>query len=323
MKKKFFITTLGLLLGFLLIYAYKNSSPNKKESIVLAGQTWAGSIVIEEIMKQSVENHLKIPVEIKQVSSGALWPALEKGSAHVLADLWMPNQKQRFDKYVNKRKTVSASISYDHAPQGFYLPTAIAKEFSIKSIQDIKGKEYLFDSDGDGKGEIWIGPFSWTASEINTSKIKQYGLDLEAITIEQPFFLTTLKKAMKLKKPILFYYWEPEWPTAKYDLTRIEEPPCKEGHWLYVPDHPEKNRVDCAYPDATVYVGVSNKLKEIYPQAFNFFMNFSIPIEDVSSLIIQLEDLPGNPPKTPQEVARAWIENNPQHIQKWLSKAKA
>lgn len=148
---------------------------------------------------------------------------------------------------------------------------------------------------GNGVGEMWVGPYNWDATEINRIKIRDYGLDFEPMQFEQWLFLAVLKGAMENKKPLVFYYWAPEWPFAVYDLV-----------------------IQCAYPPAEVYVGVSASLAERLPAAFCFFMRWSIPIDVVSEWIADIEDVPGNPKKPPRSVAAAWVESHPAALRRWL-----
>ncbi|WP_372370217.1 glycine betaine ABC transporter substrate-binding protein [Candidatus Uabimicrobium sp. HlEnr_7] len=316
-----------LTIIFLVTFAvlHKQDSTNTKnveyiteEKVIIGGMQWSGSIAIEQIMKYVLEKKLHIPVEIKPLNASILFPALDNGTADIYPDLWMPNQQEGFDKYVSERKTVKVKLSYDNAPQGFYMSAKIAKKHGIKSIFDLRGKEGIFDSDGDKKGEIWVGPFSWGASEINISKIEEYNLQLQPLKIEQWLFLAMFKEAMRKDKPIVFYYWEPEWPMAKFDLVRLEEPKYEKSKWVHVKGEPDNTNISCAYPPATVYVGISKKLKERIPKAYQFFSNWSIPIEEVSFLIAELEDVPGNPAQKPQDVARRWVESHPEILEKWL-----
>ena len=47
-------------------------------------------------------------------------------------------------------------------------------------------------------------------------------------------------------------------------------------------------------------------------------MNWYIPKEEVSGLIADLEDVPGNPKKDGAEVAKAWVESHPRIVNDWL-----
>jgi len=82
---------------------------------------------------------------------------------------------------------------------------------------------------------------------------------------------------------------------------------------------PEKTRITCAHPPAYTYIGVSVKLEKRLPRAWKFFMNWYLPIEEVSKFIADLEDIPGNPKKPAPEVAKRWVESHPEILKNWLT----
>ncbi|UCG13354.1 MAG: hypothetical protein JSU72_02385 [Deltaproteobacteria bacterium] len=309
------VTLLAFLVSIMLAPAPTMSA---RRDVIIGSFSWSGSNAIEQVMKYVLEKKLNVPVEIFSISTFDCWIALDNGSVDVCPDIWMPNQEPGFETYVRKRKTVAVKLSYDKAPQGFYMSAEIARAQGIKSIFDLKGNEKIFDTNGDGRGEIWVGPYGWDASEVNHSKIREYGLDLEPVKIDQRPFLAILKKAMRKGAPMVFYYWEPEWPVTKYDLVRLDEPPYDESRWIRVKGDIESSHISCSYPDASIYVGVSKKLDKRLPKAYKFFMNWYIPMDEVSFLIAEIENVPGNPKKDAGEVAKAWVESHPRIVKDWL-----
>lgn len=290
----------------------------KNKKVIIAGQDWSGSTVIEHVMKATLEKYLDVEVEIVPQKDTNIWPLLLTGEVHVHPDLWLPNEKDYFDQYIKKEKRIFAKLSYKGAPQGFFIPSFVAKKYQIKSIEDLKGKEHIFDLNADGVGDIWVGAHYWNTSIINRSKMKEYGLQLSSYESGQVEFLQRLKKAMNEETPILFYYWGPEWPLTTYDLYQIQEPEYDPKKWSFDTQRPEEIKISCAYPKGEVYVGVSYHLKKASPKAFQFFQNWSIPLKEVGKLIEEYEDVPGNPKKSALQVASDWIERHPKVIEKWL-----
>ena len=86
---------------------------------------------------------------------------------------------------------------------------------------------------------------------------------------------------------------------AKYDLTRLVEPPYDKSKWIRVKGNPDKTRISSAWPETKVYVGVSKQLKKRLPKAYKFFMNWYIPVDQVSLLSAQIEYVPGSSRRDP------------------------
>lgn len=308
-----------LLLGALLL-AVPSAAAEPRKNVVIGKLNWSGAIIISHVMKYVLEEKLSVPTVLREATVPVLWQAMEEGTMDVYPDLWMPNQQEAFDKYVTERGTVAARLSYEDAPQGIYMRADFAEEHGIRSVFDLRGKETLFDMNGNGVGEMWVGPYNWDAAEINRIKIRDYGLAFEPMQFEQWLFLSVLKGAMDNRKPLVFYYWEPEWPFAVYDLARLEEPAYDPDKWRRVRGEMEKSRIRCAYPPAEIYVGVSTALAQRLPGAFAFFMNWSIPIDVVSGWVADIEDVPGNPKKSPRSVAETWVESHPETLRRWLGR---
>lgn len=289
-----------------------------RDTVVICQLNWSSSIAVSHVMKAVLETRLNIPADIRPLSQPVAWSALDEGTADILSEIWMPNQAEAFHRYVQRDGTVLARKSYEEAPQGLYLSASVANEHDIHSVFDLKGKESLFDVDGDGIGEMWVGPYNWAASRINRSKIREYGIRFTPLAYEQWVFVALLKEAMVQHKPLVFYYWEPDWPTAIYDLVRLTEPPHSRAQWGIDPDEPDGPRYRCAYPPATVYIGISPRLEDRLPKAFAFFLRWRIPMREVSRLVAEIEEVPGNPSKDPARVARDWIDAHPDQVNNWL-----
>ncbi len=290
----------------------------KRNNVIIAGLNWSGAIAIANVMKYVLNEKLGIPAEIEPLIPPVAWSAMDRGTADIYPDIWIPNQKNPVKKYVEIRKTVTLVKSYVNATQGIYMLSKVAGMSGIKSVFDLKGKEKMFDMNGNGTGEMWIGPYNWETSYINKSKIREYGLEFESVEFEQWIFLAVLKEALRKEKPLVFYYWEPDWPIAVYDLLRLEEPAFDPEKWVMPGRDNKEIHIRCAYPPATVYVGVSRQLKRRLPRAYKFFMNWHIPIDEVSRMVAEIEQVPGNPRKDPVWVVKEWVKKHPGILQDWL-----
>ena len=319
-RKLNLIKWIGIALSLFVVLGLMvpNPATAAKKNIIIGGLSWSGSTAIEHIIKYVLEEKLNIPAKIIQLAPPVLCAGMDKGSVDVYPDMWMPSRQEQYDKYVVERKIMKVVKSYDNCIYGIYMSRKIAEEHGIKTIFDLKGKEKMFDTNGNGIGEFWVGPVVWPVSERNTSRITEYGLNLEPVRVEHWLFLAMLKEAMRKNKPLVFYYWTPEWPFAVYDLIQLEEPPYDPKKWIYVKGDPEKTHISCAAPPAYTYIGVSVKLEKRLPKAWKFLMNWYMPIEEVSKFIADLEDIPGNPKTPAPELAKRWVESHPEILKNWL-----
>lgn len=294
------------------------SSWASRNDVIISEQSWTGSTVICQVMKYVLENKLSIPAKITQLSGAVTWVGMDKGDVDVFSEIWETGEFEGIKKYSEEKKSCEVILSYPKAPQGWYIPRVVAEEHGIKSIEDLRGKEKIFDMDNDGKGDLWVGPSSWGVAEANAIRIRDYGLDFTKVDVEQWAWLATLKSAVLKKQPVIFYYWEPEWLFTEYDLVKIQEPAYDKTHYNHVAGKPEESKITCEIPPTDVYVGISKKMEARLPKAYQFFKNWSIPIGEVNELIALVTDLPDKPKLSSEEAAKKWVEENPEIVGTWL-----
>jgi glycine betaine/proline transport system substrate-binding protein len=295
---------------------------NAEENVVIAQQTWDGSIATAHVYKYVLENKLNISAKVKSIGQPPTWVAMDKGdgSIDVKTEIWWPNEDAFYKKYVEKAKTVETSLLYGNAPQGWVVPTWVAKKYNIKTYKDLIPHAKVFDINGDGKGDLWCGGGGWASTQITKIQMRDLGLEehFSPLVLEVWVFLAQLKEAMRRDKEIAFYYWAPEWIWAKYDLTWVELPDWEESKWKFVPKKPEESKITCGWRSAKVYTGYGAHLKKKNNKAYKFFKNVYMPMEEQSAMIAELADVPGNPPKQPAEVAKWWVDKNPKIVGDWL-----
>jgi glycine betaine/proline transport system substrate-binding protein len=148
-------------------------------------------------------------------------------------------------------------------------------------------------------------------------------------------FLAQLDAAITKKQPILFYYWEPEWIFAVFDLRKLEEPPFngyttddykgtpnynKAGcYTFYQPnvasDWLEKSSITCDQPPTHVYIGHSKELANRAPDISKFLKQVTLDGDTVNQWILAID----REKKPPEDVARAWVEANKAKVEgEWL-----
>jgi glycine betaine/proline transport system substrate-binding protein len=311
------IACLAIMLGASLVLLVAPVYAKPKD-VIIAEFNWSGSRIISQIMKHVLEDRLNVPATVKRLTPADIWTAMIWGKVDVYSDLWWPNQYEGFRKYVREEKVVEMTLSYENALQGFVIPTWVSKKHGITHIEDLKGHTKLFDFNWDGMGDLWVGESGWMATQINKIKIRSYRLHYQPFVVDNSIFLTFLKETMRARRPIIFYYWTPSWVFAHYDLTWIEEPTYDPQKWQWGRRYHARGSITCGYQPAKVYVAYTKRLRDLIPKAYQFFKNWHIALDEVSALIAEIEDVPGNPKKDPAEVARKWVADHPGSVNGWL-----
>ncbi len=291
--------------------------------VAISDLNWTGAKAIGHVIKAIINGPLGSEAEIVEgLSDQAIIAAgMDKGdgSADVWTDMWMPNQQGPWDKFVVEAKTVDHNQPY-LGTQQMYVPSYMADK--IKSFEDLKDPEVaaMFDTDGNGKGEYWAGDASWKSTKIWQVKMKDYGLSelWEPNIISDATFKAQLKTNYGNQKPILFYYWTPEWIHAAYDITPLSEPAHTEGCMdlqLDGEDWLEVSKAGCKTPDAEVFISFSKSLEQRNPAAAKLLKNMKLDPAVVNGWILEI----GRDEKDPQDVAEKWVEENMDTVNKWIN----
>ncbi|MDE0114781.1 MAG: glycine/betaine ABC transporter substrate-binding protein [Albidovulum sp.] len=292
------------------------------EKVAISDLNWTGAKAIAHVIKAIVEGPLGSEAEIIDgLSDQSIVAAgMDKGdgSADVYTDMWMPNQQALWDKYVVEAQSVDHNSPY-LGTQALFVPNYIAGQ--VSSFDDLAKPEIaaMFDKDGNGKGEYWAGDAAWKSTKMWQVKFKSYGLsDLwEPEIISDATFKAQLKSSYGNQKPIIFYYWTPEWIHAAYDITAIDEPEQAEGCMdlkLDQEDWLEASTFACKHSDAQVYVSFSKSLYERNPAAAKFLKQIQLDSDTINEWILKI----GRDELDPQDVAEEWVEKNMDVVNGWI-----
>ena len=286
-----------------LLLAVPAGAQDVNGTIRVAKLDWEGARAIQNILATVLEDELDFQVEWIDHVPGTLLPAMDRGEVDVFPDLWMPDQAEGWALYIaaGSRQSVRVNASPYIGSQGLYVPGYLQEEHGIHRVEDLLSPEKarLFDSDGDGKGEIWPGPPGWSAREVQSQKIKSAGL--EDLFTYQDFseteFQRHVREAYKARRPVVFYYWTPDALHARHELRQLTDSAAEEA------------------AESKVYVGYRHVLTEEHPSAAHFLRRVAFTPQMINGWTLLLVEFG----LSPQEMARTWIEENREVVDAWLA----
>src|SRR5262245_22940653 len=179
-----------------------------KTKVVIGELDWPGSTAIEQVLNQVMTKYLDADVTTISAAQEALYEALDKGdgSVDIVADMWTDHLPVQMKNYVvpGSRETIILNKEPYLGTEGIFVPEYVTKEYGVKALADLAKPEVakLFDSDGNGKGELWAGAVGWESTNHTQVRGKSYGFDktMEFTTVEQSVILAQLKDAYERKK---------------------------------------------------------------------------------------------------------------------------
>jgi len=173
------------------------------------------------------------------------------------------NQQTFTDKYVEGAGTVTLSSNSYEGKQSFCVSKTFSETNGVTSIFDLARPEIakLMDSDGNGKGEIWIGAPGWASANVNEVKVRDYGL--------MPFMDPI--RADQAVHAIWF----------QHDIVRLEEPAFDPEKYVALqpsddPDWFNKSKVQTEDAIKNVQIAFSNSLADRSPAIADLLANIAL-----------------------------------------------
>jgi len=294
------------------------------ETVKIGAPSWTGAQAIAHLIQEIVVSRVGGEAELVPGNNAAIFQAMDAGNGDIdiHPDVWLPNQKSFTDKYVDGTGNVSLSENAYEGKQSFCVSKAFAEANNVSSIFDLARPEIakLMDSDGNGKGEIWIGAPGWASANVNEVKVRDYGLMpfMEPIRADQSVMTATVGDTIEKGQGYAFYCYSPHAIWFQHDIVRLSEPefdpekyvalqPDQDPNWF------ENSKVMTEDALKQVQIAYANTLADRSPAIADLVQAIALTGEDVSQFAFEIEG-----GKDPAEVAKAWVAANSDRVDGWL-----
>ncbi|GAA0415476.1 glycine betaine ABC transporter substrate-binding protein [Cocleimonas flava] len=296
-----------------------------QEVVKVAEPNWASGRAMAGLIKVVIEDKLGGKVELVPGTNAVIFKAMDrgKGEIDVHPDVWLPNQANFTDEYVDQNKTVVLSENGYEGFSAFCAPREFATKNKIKTVFDLATPEIakLMDRDGDGMGDIWIGAPGWASTKINAVKVRDYGITnfYKPSEVEEEVATASIANALKKGEGYVFYCYAPHYNWFVFDMVRLEEPaydpekydmkqPAEDPKWF------ENSKVETGDKPKDIHVAYSKTLESRTPSIARFLKKIKVDTDLVNRFTneIVVKKRPS------EEVAREWIAANSDRVDGWL-----
>lgn len=295
------------------------------EKVNIGVPSWTGAQAIAHLLQAVVTERIGGEAELVPGNNATIFQAMDqgKGDIDVHPDVWLPNQESFTKKYVDEAGTVELSKNPYEGNQGFCVPKKFGEENKITDIADLGRPDVAakMDSDGNGKGEMWIGAPGWASANVNEVKVRDYNLMefIEPIRAEESVKTARIKDAVAKDEGYAFYCYKPHAVWYMYDVYMLTEPKFDPEKYIMVqpsdsPDWLKESKVATKDALKEVQIAWSKSLSERSPAIAEFFGRFELTADDVSSFAYEIS----GKGREAGEVAKEWIEKNPERVDAWL-----
>lgn len=299
------------------------ATPAMSADVRIGVPNWAAAEAISYMIDKFVEEETGLEVERIASTNPVIFKAMDSGDMDVHPDVWLPNQKNLTEKYVDNAKTVKLSQKPYDGFAGFCVTKKTAEDLGVKNIYDLTDPETAkkFDTNGDGKGEVWVGASGWAGTAIDTVRLTTYGVGetFEILEMDESLAIARIKEAAETGSYFATLCFAPHMMFQLAELVQLEEPAYDEAKWTMVqptddPDWLAKSNIEVAYPPIKIQIAYAARLEKDHPRVAEILRGIQLDtatVNDWNYKIIELKE-------SPEEVVDAWVAANQERVKGWL-----
>ncbi len=120
--------------------------------------------------------------------------------------------------------------------------------------------------------------------------------------------IQAFRQAEAQQKPMIAYFYEPQWLFNELKLVKVNLPPYKEGC------DADAEKVACDYPPYDLDKIVSAKFAQSGSPAYDLVKNFTWTNDDQNQVATYI----AKDKMTPEDAAEKWVKDNPDKVKAWL-----
>ncbi|MFD7153388.1 ABC transporter substrate-binding protein [Kribbella sp. NPDC059898] len=279
-------------------------------SFNLTVSPWVGYAANAAVVSYVATKDLGCKVVEKNLAEQVAWQGFATGEVDVNLENWGHEDLKK--KYITDDKVaVEAGSTGVKGVIGWYVPPWMAAKYpDITDWKNLNKYAALFKtSESGGKGQLLDGDPSYVTND--EALVKNLALNYKVVQSgSETALIQAFRDAEKNKKPLLAYFYEPQWFFNEVKLVKINLPAYKAG----CDTVPAK--VACDYPPYDLDKIVSKKFADSGSPAYDLVKNFKWTNEDQNTVarMIAVDKL------TPDQAAEKWVKDNQSKVNAWLGK---
>lgn len=306
--------------------------PGEGVTVKPAVATWSSAIPISWVYVELLEElgyDVRDPVSL---SNPVAFLAVAEGDATYFPNSWFPLHNAQLPDDFHKKATVFDPVCAACGIQGYLVDKASVEKYDITGISDIVENDKVraaFNHTGDARADLYGCPPGWGCHEANNKMIEHFNLGDKLNHVDAGYSanFAEVVSLVDAGKSVLYYTWGPSaWLTTLV--------PGEDVMWVNVPgiinDKNERAKgvkgavtdpINMGFPPNDIQVSANNAFLEANPAAAELFRQVRIPLSWISDTDAKMSEQ-NLKDKEVQPLARVWIEENRDKVDKWLKAAR-
>jgi glycine betaine/proline transport system substrate-binding protein len=313
------LASLVAALAGLLVTGGAAGRQAKCGSLTMDENAWAGATANVYVVKYVLEKNYGCKVNIAKLpESTPLFQAMTDGKVDVVLEDWNNIQLKVNQHFVTKEKSVidlKGSGVIGHI--GWFIPTYLMKQHpEFATWKGLKGKESLFKSPESGSQGMFLGGDP-SYVQKDAQLIKQLGLNFKFVSVgAEPAQVARWTQLYKQHKPVLFYWYTPQYLNSAYQLSEIKLPPrgknCVDSYSPKLGSNWSIYR--CGYGQTIIEKLISAKFAKSGSPAVGLIKRWHWTAADQNFVA----NLIAGKHVDPEKAAEQWVKANPSKVKAWL-----
>jgi glycine betaine/proline transport system substrate-binding protein len=247
-------------------------------------------------------------VNLKDLKEDVSWQGFESGEVDVILENWGHPDLEAI--YIDEKKVaMDAGQTGNVGIIGWYVPTWMVEEHpDILDYQNLNkyADEFKTSESGDQGQFLGTDP---SYVQYDEALIKNLDLNFKVIfTGSENATIEAIKQAVDQKKPLLFYWWDPQWLNSKVELSRVTLPPYTDGC------DADKEAVACDYPETNLNKIIRTEFNDKGGDAATFIKNFNWTNADQNTVAAYITD----EGMAAEDAAKKWVDANEATWKAWV-----
>lgn len=279
-----------------------------KGTVKIAINPWVGAEANVAVVKSLLEDKLGYTVEATSLAEEVAWPGFDTGEIDVILENWgHPDLEQT---YITEK-----GVAQDAGPNGvtgvigWYVPEWMATEYpDITDWKNLNKYADLFKTSESGDLGQFLGS---DQTFVTNDEALIANLDLnfkQVFSGSEAATITAFQTATEQKKPLIGYFYDPQWLHSKIKLVQVKLPEYTDGC------DADPKTVACDYPLYTLNKIVATSFVENGGDAYTLVKNFQWTNADQNLVA----DYITNQGMTSDEAGDKWVADNEAVWSAWM-----
>jgi glycine betaine/proline transport system substrate-binding protein len=274
----------------------------------IAVNNWVGYEADAFVVGEVAKNRLGCLVNYVYVDEQISWQGFASGQVDAVLENW--GHPELINLYVKKLHVAedAGSIGITGVIGWFVPPWMKQKYPDITNWKNLNKYAHLFKtSESGGKGQLLDGDPGFVTND--EALVKNLHLNYKVVFAgSEAALIQAFRIGQEQKKPVIGYFYSPQWFLAEVPLVKVNLPKYKPG----CDANPAK--VNCDYPLYPLHKIVSKQFAQQDSTGYRLIKNFRWSDKD-QNLVAKYITADG---MSPEDAAQKWIKANPDKVAAWL-----